>query len=344
MSSSPNRREVLVALTAATVTVPALTSAGAQTGLPKLAVGRPLVERAEAFQASLDEGQRVAASFPWGREQWRAWNYFGVGGYIKPGLRLEQMSEPQKAAAWALFEEVLSPAGLEKARNVMLLQDILAEAGNGRGLRSSERFSVSIFGAPAATGTFGVRLEGHHLSLSFVVRDGDLVSVTPAAFAALPNRVKGGRMAGLVTLKGEEQIARRLQNDLAPKLKTQAQVSERHLFNILSSAGRERSNTSKVGLAVSDMIESQRELLWQLVETYAVEPYKGALSDAQRSRISQGDRAAVHFAWYGPNEPERAFGYRVIGDTFVIELGSIDPEAQHLHPVYHDLANTLGAV
>ena len=338
---SIDRRRVILAGSALAASAALPDAATAQTGLAPAA---DLLAATRRLLGSLEPDQRKAASFAWDGPEWRSWNYFGVAGYIKPGLRLEQMSEPQKAAAWALFEEVLSPAGLEKARNVMLLQDILAEAGNGRGLRSSERFSVSIFGAPAATGTFGVRLEGHHLSLSFVVRDGDLVSVTPAAFAALPNRVKGGRMAGLVTLKGEEQIARRLQNDLAPKLKTQALVSERHLFNILSSAGRERSNTSKVGLAVSDMIESQRELLWQLVETYAVEPYKGALGDAQRSRISQGDRAAVHFAWYGPNEPERAFGYRVIGDTFVIELGSIDPEAQHLHPVYHDLANTLGAV
>ena len=50
----------------------------------------------------------------------------------------------------------------------------------------------------------------------------------------------------------------------------------------------------------------------------------------------------VHFAWYGPNNAERAFGYRVIGSSFVIELGSVDPAAQHLHTIYHDLGNVLG--
>ena len=54
------------------------------------------------------------------------------------------------------------------------------------------------------------------------------------------------------------------------------------------------------------------------------------------------DMAAVHFAWYGPNAAEHSFGYRVIADRFVIELGCIDQRAQHLHPVYHDLGNTLG--
>jgi hypothetical protein len=29
----------------------------------------------------------------------KGWNYFGIGGYIKPGLRLEQMSAPVKESA-----------------------------------------------------------------------------------------------------------------------------------------------------------------------------------------------------------------------------------------------------
>ena len=56
-----------------------------------------------------------------------------------------------------------------------------------------------------------------------------------------------------------------------------------------------------------------------------------------------GDGDAVHFAWYGANTPEKAFGYRVIGDGFVIEMGSVDEAAQHLHTIYHDLGNVLGA-
>jgi hypothetical protein len=58
--------------------------------------------------------------------------------------------------------------------------------------------------------------------------------------------------------------------------------------------------------------------------------------------VRSGDREAVHFAWYGPNTPEKAFGYRVIAATFVIEMGSVDAAAQHLHTVYHDLGNVLG--
>ena len=301
-----------------------------------------LLERVRKFQAGLEPDKRKAASFAWDSAEWRGWNYFGVGGYIKPGLRLEQMSKSQKDAACDVLAAVWSPDGVTKARNVMLLQDILAASGNGAGQRSSERFSLSVFGTPAETGAWGLRCEGHHLTQSVAVRNNRIVSVTPTSFSALPNRVKSGPHTGLNTLKDEEGVARRLMADLAPKLQGRARIGDSTPYNILSYAGRERSNTKKVGLPASELSSAQRDMLWTMVELYSIEHFPAQLADAQRGRIQSGDRQAVHFAWYGPNMPERAFGYRVIGDGFVIEMASVDPEAQHLHTIYHDLSNVLG--
>src|SRR5262245_34588445 len=52
-----------------------------------------LLGRVRAFQAALEPDKRKAGSFAWDSSEWRVWNYFGVGGFIKPGLRLEQMSK-----------------------------------------------------------------------------------------------------------------------------------------------------------------------------------------------------------------------------------------------------------
>jgi hypothetical protein len=252
------------------------------------------------------------------------------------------MNAAQKEAAWNVLATVWSPAGLAKAKNVMLLQDILAASGNGAGQRSSERFSFAVFGTPAETGAWGFRFEGHHLTQSIAVRDGWIVSITPHSFSALPNRVTAGAHAGLNTLKIEEGLARRLMGDLAPKLQGRARIGDQTPYNILSFAGRERANANKVGLAAAELSSAQRDLLWQLVETYSIEHWPAALTGSQRARVQSGDRQAVHFAWYGPNMPEKAFGYRVIGDGFVIEMASVDDAAQHLHTIYHDLANVLG--
>lgn len=337
----PTRRRLLIA-GAALLGYSAVPAVAAAAGGSDLAPATDLLTRVRAFLAALEPDKRRAASFAWDGPQWRGWNYFGIGGYIKPGLRLEQMDAAQKEKAWDVLSTVWSPAGVAKARNVMLLQDVLAAMGNGTGQRSSQRFSLAVFGEPSEIGSWGFRVEGHHLTQSVAVRDSRVISVTPSSFSSYPNRVTLGLHAGLNTLKEEEALARRLIADLAPDLQRRARVSESALRNILSSAGAERANAGKVGAAAADMTSAQRDLLWQLVETYAVEHLPSALATAQRARVRAGDREAVHFAWYGPNTPERAFGYRVIGDSFVIELGSVDAQAQHLHTIYNDLANVLG--
>jgi hypothetical protein len=337
-SSDRSRRSILIAGTAL-VGAAALPAIAAEIGLAPAA---NLLAAVRKWLDALDQERRQAASFRWDGSEWRRWNYFGVGGYIKPGLRLEQMSAAQKESAWAALAAIWSPTGLAKARNVMLLQDILAQSGNGTGQRSSERFSFSVFGSPAETGAWGLRFEGHHMTQSVAVRDNRIVSVTPFSFSALPNRVKSGQHAGLNTLKAEEGLARRLFADLTPALQARSRIGDSTPYNILSYAGRERANAQKVGVAASALSAAQRDLLWQLIETYTVEHLPGALTTAQRARVRAGDRDAVHFAWYGPNTPEKAFGYRLIGDSFVIEMASVDPEAQHLHTIYNDLDNVLG--
>jgi len=339
-SRTPDRRSV-IAGGAAVFGVVALPRAGAAAD-EGLAPAADLLGKTSAFLSGLEPDKRKAASFAWNGSEWRAWNYFGVGGYVKPGLRLEQMSAGQKESAWSVLGAVWSPPGVAKSRNVMLLQDILAASGNGAGQRSSERFSLAVFGNPAETGAWGLRCEGHHLTQSVAVRDNRIVSVTPTSFSALPNRVKSGPHTGLNTLKDEEGLARRLMADLSPKLQGRARIGDSTPYNILSYAGRERANAKKVGLPAAELSSAQRDLLWQMIELYSVEHFPAQLSFAQRARVQSGDRQAVHFAWYAGNAPETAFGYRVIADGFVIEMASVDAEAQHLHTVYHDLGNVLG--
>ncbi|MGE3245810.1 MAG: DUF3500 domain-containing protein [Beijerinckiaceae bacterium] len=309
---------------------------------PGLGSAAEFTARAKAFLAMLSPEQRKAATFAWNGREWRNWNYFGGFSLIKPGLRLEQMNAAQQDAAWHLLAAVFSPAGLTKARNVMLLQDVLAANGDSPSARSSKRFSFAFFGTPGDTGPWGFRLEGHHLSHSISVRDNRIVSVTPSSFSANPNRIGSGRHAGLTTLHAETQMARRLFADLDGKQAAAAKVSARPLGNIMSMSGAELSNTRKTGLAAADLRPAQQELLWRVIGAFAQDHLVPALAQAQASRLRAGDAQAIHFAWYGGNTPERAFGYRIIADAFVIELGSVDPAALHLHTIYHDLGNVLG--
>jgi hypothetical protein len=335
-----DRRGLLAgsAALAATVTLPAL----AQAQVQSLGPAGDFTKRVQAFLATLDPERAKAASFPWNGQEWKSWNYFGASGYTKPGLRLERLDAKQKESGWNLLAVLWSPEGLSKAKNVMLLQSVLASMGDAPDRRSPERFSFSVFGTPSDKGAWGFRFEGHHLTQSVAVRDGQIVSMTPFSFSVRPNRVEQGPHKGLNTLKAEDALARKLFSDLTPALQAKARVSDSPIYNIYSSAGRERANAKKEGLPASLLSSAQRDLMWQLVETYAVEQVPTAMKDVQRARIRAGDRDAVHLAWHGPNNPNKGFGYRLIGDNFVIEFASVDSEAQHLHTIYHDLGNVLG--
>src|SRR5262249_19776171 len=160
--ATPDRRTVVLggsALLGAAALPPAVAGAAE----PGLGSAAELLAAMRRFLAGLEPDKRKAASFAWNGPEWRGWNYFGFPRGIKPGLRLEQMDAAQKTAAWDLLATLLSSQGLAKAKNVMLLQDVLASQGDGAGQRSSERFSLAVFGTPADAGAWGVRLEGHHL-------------------------------------------------------------------------------------------------------------------------------------------------------------------------------------
>ena len=177
------------------------------------------------FTATLEPEKRKAASFPWNGRQWRDWDFYGSADFIKPGLRLEQMSAEQKAAAWEVLPPLFSPAGLEKTRNVMLLQDVLAAERQRRGPAILATLLVRDLRHAGRDRRLGLATgrtpsEPIHRRARQPYRLDDAVS-----FCALPARITTGQHAGLATLKHEEALARTLVADLGPKLQGRTRKS-----------------------------------------------------------------------------------------------------------------------
>lgn len=296
-------------------------------------------ERATAFLGLLDKPAQKRTLFEIGSSTWQNWNYFGTT-LIKPGLPLKDMNDRQREAALDLLASVFSDHGMEKAHRVMALQDVLAEQGDAR--RSSDNFSFAIFGEPGPAKSWAFRVEGHHLTATATFVGDDLVSVTPSAFSCNPNQVTEGDHRGMIALTDEETLARTLFSDLQGATARHARISDRAYRNITTSAGREDSIAGPQGIPMSDLSTGQSDLLWGLIETYSVEHLNFDIGNSQRARIRTGDSNGIHFAWAGENQQGTPFYYRVTGPTFVIELGTVDRNAQHLHTIYHDLERSLG--
>ena len=296
-------------------------------------------ERAERLMANLSPEQRDAALFPFESDTRRRWNFMGAAP--KPGLRLEQMTASQRELALDLLASVLSPAGLDKALTVMSLQDVLRSMGDGPSSRNRDRFSVAVFGTPSATDIWGWRFEGHHLSLSFTLAGDRIVSVTPSSYSSNPNVVPDGSAQGLVTLDGEERIARQLFADLTSAQQARALIGEQPVGNILATAGREGRFVAREGLAAADMTPAQQDLMLRLIDTYAVDHLGGSLAADQAGRVRAGDPQSIHFASAGGSRVGERYYYRLHGDTFVIEFASLR-NPLHLHTIRHDTERNLG--
>ena len=319
-------------------------AAGVIAGIPApanatTATALPTRERAERLLAALDAEQRDAALFAFDGDTRRRWNFMGAAP--KPGLRLEQMTAPQRDLALDLLAGVLSPGGLEKALNVMSLQDVLRDMGDGPSSRNRDRFSVALFGTPSAGDRWGWRFEGHHLSLSFTLLGDQIISVTPSSYSSNPNTVPDGPTRGLVTLDEEERLARQLFVDLTPAHRARALIGDRPVGNILATAGREGRFVTREGLPAADMTAAQQDLILRLIDIYAVDHLAAPLAETQTARVRAGDPASIHFAWAGGSQVGERYYYRLHGDSFVIEFASLR-NPLHLHTIRHDTERNLG--
>src|SRR5438046_9455932 len=185
---------------------PTLGSGAAQDGKSHLhrVHAAPLVtECASRFLAALDANQRGKASFPFDSDERMNWHFVPKE---RKGLPLREMTPYQKHLASALLAAGLSQTGYIKALTIMSLEDVLKVLENDSGeRRNPEKYHFSIFGTPSDTGTWGWRVEGHHLSQNYTVAGGKVVDA-PSFFGSNPAEVRQGPRKGLRTLASEDDL------------------------------------------------------------------------------------------------------------------------------------------
>ena len=135
--------------------------------------------------------------------------------------------------------------------------------------RDSGLYYFSVFGEPSDTGTWGFRVEGHHVSQNFTIVNGK-VADTPSFFGANPAEVREGPRKGLRVLAAEEDLARDLLESLTADQKKVAIVSPEAYKDILTAASRKAALEGQPsGIAAEKMTKKQTELLMTLLAEYA---------------------------------------------------------------------------
>lgn len=296
-----------------------------------------MAEAAQAFLETLTPEQRTAIMFPMNGDDRFDWHFIPKE---RKGVPLKTMTANQHEAALALVQTSLSAEGYDKSERIRQLEQILFER-EGRDMRDTQLYFFMIFGEPSASGTWGWRYEGHHISHSWTVVNGEVSSTTPQFFGANPGYVREGRHAGVRVLGREEHLARSLLGTLSGDNLDAAMLSDEAPRDILTSADREAAMQDDVGVSYSQLNRDQQEMLLDLIEEYAV-VQPTAIAEERLSKVRAAGLASIKFGWMGGFNEGAPHYYRVQGPTFLIEYDNVQNEANHIHSVWRDFDGDFG--
>jgi hypothetical protein len=297
-----------------------------------------MTECANRLLASLDENQRGKATFPFDSDERMNWHFIPKE---RKGLPLREMTPYQKHLASALLAAGLSQTGYIKAVTIMSLEDVLKMIENDSGeRRNPEKYYFSVFGTPSDSGTWGYRVEGHHLSQNYTVVNGKVID-GPSFFGSNPAEVRQGPRKGLRALGVEDDMGIELIHALDEPQQKVAIVDPTAYKDILTAASRKAALQGQPsGLAAAKLNSNQFDALMTLMELYARD-VPDELAEARVAQINKAGRD-IHFAWSGGINRGDPHYYRVQTAAFLIEFDDTQDNANHIHTVWRDFTGDFG--
>lgn len=303
-----------------------------------------MAEVADVFLHSLTAEQKARATFEFDDEERINWHFIPRE---RKGLPMKEMTPQQRLLAHALMNTGLGFRGAAKAVTIMSLEEVLyqiegadeAKRAAVREKRDPEKYFVSIFGTPDPKGTWGWRIEGHHMSLNFTIKDGQLLRATPSFMGTNPGELRQGPLTGLRVLGKEEDLGRELVKSLD---ETQFKTA---LFDVvapkemLTEAAKKVDPLKPEGLSDAQLNADQKAKLHVLIDEYLTR-LRPEIAEETWAEIEKN--GPVFFAWAGGKERGEPHYYRVQGKTFLIEYDNVQGNANHPHSVLRSFDGDFG--
>lgn len=326
----------------ATVLVAMVTLLAAQNAQPPR-TGLAMSAAAKEFLAAINPAQKGEATFKFDDAERLNWHFIPRP---RKGLPLKNLEGAALKAARTFIHSGLSEAGYDQSLNIMSLEELLYLLEDGerdfrRDRRDPGKYYLSVFGEPADTGMWGWRLEGHHISLNFTIKDGKVVSSTPEFFGANPGTVDAGKGRQIRVLGAEEDIARQVLKLCTPEQQKVCWISKEAPGEVPGPNVAQPVVVAPVGLPYSQMSEDQKKLIQELLSEY-LKNLPADIEQERRAAINAAGIDKLYFAWYGLSELHEPHHYRVQGPTFVIEYNNTQNNANHVHSMWRNIGGDFG--
>jgi hypothetical protein len=302
----------------------------------------PVRNAAEKFIASLTSVQLTRAMYPVEDIKWRKW--MNQHFYARQGVSFQEMTEAQRDLAFGLMRASLSLRGFELTRNIMRLNETLAELSDDHQFLGEWLYFITIMGQPSATKPWGWQLDGHHAIINFFVL-GDQVVMTPHFFGSEPVKAPSGKYKGVTILQQEQNDGLEMLRALPDTQRQRAVLNfSKTGNNNLTEAFKDNVVLDYAGIRAADLAAPARKRLADLVHLYV-----SNMSDGHaRVKMDEVSRHIENtwFTWIGGSQADSAFYYRVQSPVVLIEFdhqrpanlrrfaaNPDEPTQQHVHCV-----------
>lgn len=299
-----------------------------------------VVRAAQLLLEDLDQRAKQQILFDIEDESREIWHYLPLASFDRFGLSLKDLDDKQDKLVMDLLGTCLSDTGLKKAKQIMMLEEVLQVLEHNTTSRDPEQYHLAIYGNPGMDRPWSWSFSGHHLSLHFTIVNGRIAS-TPFFMGSNPAEVMEGLHKGLRVLGAEEDLGLELVRSLSPMLREKAIFSSKAPSDILSAARSRVSPEAQQGIRYTELSETQQGLLQVIVEMYA-KSLNPALASSRLEAVREMSYEEVWFAWAGVTDRSRGHYYRIQSPTFLIEFDNTQNNANHVHTVWRDFAGDFG--
>lgn len=319
---------------------------------------KALKDVAVSFVETLPEEQKLAVKFDFSDSLRTTWTNLPLGLAPRSGVRFGDLSDESKIQFHRVLSTILSSQGYLKVFSIMQVDDILheiMEIGYQKGQMNENtikmirtldwdygNYFLAILGNPSKDDNWGLKFEGHHLSLNLTV-SGDKFSMTPMFLGSDPALVEVTQYAGLRPLSKEEDYGFWFVNTLNEEQKTKATLSEKVPGDILTSPGRDQWIKEFKGIKGAELSSDQQKILHYLIEEY-VNNLDHPKAEEYLAILHARGMDEVYFSWIGSYEPMKAHYYMIHSPDFIIEydnVGFLD-NANHIHTIWRENGNDFG--
>ena len=309
-----------------------------------------MANAANKFLSSLTPEQKQAAAYAFDNVAERErFGFVPTEMHPRIGLTIDKMTPPQREAAHNLLKSGLSQKGYMTTTSIMELEALLNAIENPPGAKPPARplernpleGRVWVFGTPSAKGTWGWKVEGHHVSLNFTIVNGSMVASAPHFFGSNPAEVMDGPKKGLRVLGYEEDPGRELVMSLTEAQRAKAIINAAAPNDIQTHAESTAKPQSPSGIPATELQPKQRETLMRIVDAFTSVMAPDIAAD-RMAALKKAGLDNISFAWAGETERGKKHHYRVQGPTFLIEFNNTQGNGNHVHSVWRDFNGDFG--